>query len=247
MRAACLLLACLAIGCGEESPRLYCGAGLRPPVAELVAEFSKIHGVSFECDYRGSEVLLSTIQLTGEGDLYLPGDVHYVEMAERKGLVAEKRTVCYFIPVILVQRGNPRGIETLEDLLRPEVELGLGDPEACAIGGKSSLLFEKNGIPEESLNIVTRTATVNELGNYVALGSLDAAIVWDAVAGLYPARTEIVSIPRERNVISTVAAGLLRSAARPESAREFAAFLTSERGREVFRKHHYTVELPDES
>jgi molybdate transport system substrate-binding protein len=216
-------------------------------VAELVDEFNREQGVKIVCDYRGSEVLLSSVKLTGKGDLYMPGDVHYVELAEKEDLVASKQTVCYFVPVILVQEENPKQIRTLEDLTRGDVEVGLGDPQFCAIGRKSSRILEKNGIREQDVNVTFRSPTVNELGNHIELGSLDAVIVWDAVAAYVvdKGEGEIVPIPRQQNVISTVAVGILKSSQHPQTAREFVEFITSERGRAVFEKHRYTTALPE--
>jgi len=241
------VFALICIGNAPESPRLFCGAGIRPQGAELVEEFGREHGVNFECDYAGSEVLISRIKLTRQGDLYMPGDVHYVELAEKEGLIASKKTVCYFVPVIQVRKGNPKNIRTLHDLIRPGIKLGLGDPKACAIGRKSSKIFAKNDISEEKVNenVKFRSLTVGELGNHVKLGTLDAAIVWDAVAAFSPKETEVVSIARDQNIISTVAVGVLKSAQHPELAAEFVEFITSKRGKEVFEKHHYATSLPE--
>ena len=241
LAVACVLL---CVGCGADPPRLYCGAGIREPVDELAKEFGRQHDVTFECDYRGSEVLLSSIKLSRQGDLYMPGDVHYVELAEKENLVASKATVCYFIPVILVRKGNPKNIQALADLTRSDVDVGLGDPEACAIGRKSSKIFAKNDIDQRDVNVVVRTTTVNELGNYIKLGALDAVIVWDAVAALCGDEGEVVEIPPKQNVISTVAIGVLRSSKHPELAKQFVQFIISDRGKEVFGKHHYTIALP---
>ncbi len=238
-----VLLLCL--GCGTQPPRLYCGAGIRPPVAELVETFARREGVNIECDYAGSEVLLSRIKLTRQGDLYMPGDVHYVDMAAKEGLVDSQTTVCYFVPVILVQKGNPKNIRSLTDLTRADVKVGLGDPKACAIGRKTSKILAKNRIPEEDVNVAFRSVTVNELGNHIKLGSLDAAIVWDAVAAFFPEQTETVAIPRENNVISTVAVGVLSRTKHPEQAARFVKFLTSDEGLAVFKKHGYATRLPE--
>jgi molybdate transport system substrate-binding protein len=237
-------LALLCLGCGADPPRLYCGAGVQTPVAELVDEFARQHGVTIQCDYAGSEWLLSRIRLTGQGDLYMPGDVYYVELAEKEGLVTSKKTVCYFVPVILVQKGNPKNIRGLADLARPGISLGLGDPQACAIGRQSSRIFAKNKISERDLDVAVRTVTVSDLNNYVKLGKLDAVIVWDAVAAFSPAETEVVPIPLQQNIISTVAIGVLHSSKHPELAAQFVAFVTSQHGKEVFQKHHYTTTLP---
>jgi molybdate transport system substrate-binding protein len=226
---------------------LYCGAGIRAPVAELAETFSGRHGMKLECDYAGSEVLLSRIRLTGQGDLYLPGDVYYVQQAEAAGLVAEQATVCYLVPVILVPRGNPKGIHAPRDLLQAGVKVGLGDTQACAIGRNCEQIFERAGISAKALadHVAFRSLTVNELGTDVALGALDAAIVWDAVAVSFADQTEVIGIPAEQNVVSTVAIGVLRSSRQPELAQQFVAFLTSPEAQAVFARHHYTTSPPE--
>jgi molybdate transport system substrate-binding protein len=226
---------------------LYSGAGLREPVAELAETFGSRHGVKIETDYAGSEVLLSRIKLTGQGDLYLPGDVYYVEQAEAENLVAEKATVCYLVPVILVQKGNPKGIRTVKDLLQAGVKLGLGDAQACAIGRNCEQIFQRAGVSAESLaeHVAFRALTVNELGTDVAVGALDAAIVWDAVAASFADKTDAVAIPAEQNAVSTVAVGVLRSSRHPDLAQQFVAFLTSPEASAIFAKHHYTTSPPE--
>jgi len=245
MVAALVSLALLTAGCKpQERLVLYCGAGIRPAAAEIVEKFQDRYGIPVECDYAGSEVLISRIKLSGIGDLYMPGDVHYVDQAEEEGLIRTKTTACYFIPVILVQKGNPKNIRSLADLTRPGVTVGLGDPKACAIGRKCTKIFEKNGIDEDDIDVQFRSLTVNDLGNPIKLKNLDAVIVWDAVAAYFDDDGDVVPIPPEQNVISTVAVAVLNCSTRPELAEKLADFITSEPGREVFRKHRYTTTLP---
>ena len=241
-----VVLGCNSNKSEEKQLLLYTGAGLRPPVAELAELFARQHKIRVECDYAGSEVLLSRIKLTNRGDLYMPGDVHYVDMAEDAGLVGSKSTVCYFVPAIVVQKGNPKNIHALTDLTRSGVKIGLGDPKACAIGRKCCKIFAKNNISEEAIakHVVFRSLTVTELINNIKLGTLDAVIVWDAVAAFAPNETEIVHIPTQQNIISTVAIGTLKSSQYPKLAAQFVDFITSEQAKEVFKKHHYTVAEP---
>jgi len=255
-RIAALLLSTAVLlpfflGCGGESHEsklvLHCGAGIRPAASELAEQFGRKHGVVVECNYEGSEVLLSTIKLTRRGDLYMPGDVHYVKKAADEGLVASQADACYFVPVILVQKGNPKEIRSLTDLTKPGIKVGLGNAEACAIGRKTVKIFAKNEIAVEQIdpNVKFRAVTVNDLGDKIKLGHLDAAIVWDATAAQFAGDTETVPIPRQQNVISTIAVGVLTCAEQPELAAEFVKFATSDAGRRIFENHHYTTDLPD--
>jgi len=111
----------------EKELLLYCGAGIRPPVAELTETFGREHGIKVVTNYAGSEVLLSTIKLIRRGDIYMPGDKHYVAQAADEGMILSQKSVCYFVPTILVQKGNPKNIGQLEDLIKLGVKLGLGE------------------------------------------------------------------------------------------------------------------------
>ncbi len=245
---ALLLPLSLLLGCEkkETSLYLYCGAGLRPAVSEVVEAFTAETGVKVVCDYAGSGVLISRIRASRRGDFYLPGDVRWVELAEKEGLIEWKRTVCYFVPVILVRRGNPEGIKGVKDLARPGIRLALGNPEACAIGEITRQIFRKSGVDLKAVerNLAFSGLAVNELGLQVKAGKADAAIVWDAIAAYYADSCEAIPIPPSRNVISHVAIGVLKFSQNKELARKFVNFLTGERGKAIFKKHHYTVSLP---
>ena len=252
-----VVIAVMLFGCEGEKPEksdsevkellLYCGAGIRPVASELVEVFGREHNVKIITDYAGSEVLLSKIKLLRQGDLYMPGDKHYVEQAANEGLILSHKSVCYFVPTILVQKNNPKEIHGLEDLLKDGVRLGLGDARACAIGRKSKKIFAKNNITWADIekNLKFQSQTVNELGMQIQAGSLDAVIVWDAIARYYKEHGDEVPIAVEKNVISTVDIGVLRFTEHRELAEKFVEFAASPRGRDIFIKHNYTVEAPD--
>ncbi len=253
-----LAAALLVFGCDAREPPadksgarppellLYCGAGLRPVADELISVFETMHNVKVVADYAGSEVLLAKMRLVRKGDLYLPGDRYYVDQAVQANMVLSQTPVCYFVPTILVQKGNPRNIRGLGDLTRPGLKIGLGDPQACAIGRKTRQLLEKNHISWQDLerNVAFQSLTVNELGLQIQAGALDAVIVWDAIAKYYRDDGVEIAIPAPVNIVSTVDLAVLSFTRSPDLAGEFVRFAASEQGKDIFRKHLYTVEPP---
>lgn len=225
---------------------LYCGAGIRTPVSEIAKAFEKKHDVIIEADYAGANILLSRIKLTKRGDLYMPGDIRYVQQADREGLIASSQNACYFIPVIFVRKGNPNNIRGVADLTREGLRLGFGNRKACAIGRVTSEILRRNSVEPDDMerNVVFRSLTVNELGLHIKAGKIDATIVWDAVAAQYPKEGDIVRIPKDKNIISTVPVAALRSSKHPKEAAAFQEFVLSKEGRAIFAKHHYTTEAP---
>jgi molybdate transport system substrate-binding protein len=252
-----VVISVLLFGCRAEQPEesgskakellLYCGAGIRPPVQQLAEAFEREHDVKIITDYAGSEVLLSKIKLTRRGDLYMPGDKYYVEQAAKEGLILSQQSVCYFVPTILVQKGNPKNIGGLKDLLGAGLKLGLGDAKACAIGRKTEQIFAKNNIAREDVekNLAFQSLTVNELGMQIQAGSLDAVIVWDAIARYYSEHGTEVPIPVEKNVISTVNVGVLAFTENGSLAEEFVQFAISPHGQSIFGEHNYRTEPPE--
>jgi len=251
--ATVFVTAILLFGCKADNPDqktkellLYCGAGIRPPVQEIAEAFESEHGVKVITDYAGSEVLLSKIKLARRGDLYMPGDKHYVEQAATEGMILSQQSVCYFVPTILVRKDNPKNIHDLQDLLEDGLKLGLGDAKACAIGRKTKQIFDKNNIAWEDVekNVVFQSLTVNELGIQIQTGSLDAVIVWDAIASYYVEHGTEVPIPVEKNVISTVNIGILSFTQDNSLAEKFVKFAASARGQGIFKQHNYRTDPP---
>jgi len=257
--ATALAIMAIAVGCGaKKQPTgesgsqpvemlLYCGAGLRPVADELVRMFTSTHNVKIATDYAGSEVLLAKMRLVRKGDLYLPGDRYYVDQAVQANMVLSQTPVCYFAPTILVQKGNPKNIHSLRDLTGPGLKIGLGDPQACAIGKETRQLLDKNHISWQDIekNVVFQSLTVNELGLQIQAKALDAVIVWDAIAKYYPDDGTEIPIPAQMNVISTVDLAVLSFTRNRSLAEQFTRFAASEQGRAIFRKHHYTVARPN--
>jgi molybdate transport system substrate-binding protein len=236
-------------GSGSQAVELllYCGAGLRPVADELISAFASTHNVKIVADYAGSEVLLAKMRLVRKGDLYMPGDKYYVDQAVQAKMVLSQTPVCYFVPTILAQKGNPKKIQSLHDLTRPGLKIGLGDPQACAIGRETRQLLDKNHISWQDIekNVAFQSLTVNELGLQIQAKALDAVIVWDAIAKYYQDNGMEIAIPAPMNVISTVDIAVLSFTQNRSLADQFAQFAASEQGRAILMKHHYTVALPN--
>jgi len=228
---------------------LYCGAGIRPAADVLIQEFEARYNVRINPTYAGSGRLLGQIAAHQTGDLFMPGAELYVAKAIEQGLGLRetKRIVAFFVPVIFVQKGNPKNIHSLHDLTRKGVRLGFGDERSCAVGKKTLKILEKNRIAYESLkdNVVYNSGTVNELGVAIQLGNVDAVILWDANARHFAEHGHIVAIPPEANIPSAIPIVVLNSSRHVEEARRFIEFVTCEEGQRILKERGYTVSLPE--
>lgn len=233
---------------GEAMLTLYCGAGIRPAAKALIDTFQEENpDIKINATYGGSGRLLGQISSSKRGDLFMPGAEFYVDKAVEKGLALEntKQIVAYFVPVMFVQKGNPKGIRQLTDLNKAKLRVGLGDERACAVGEKSLDIFEKNDIAYSEIeeNVVFKSGTVNELGVAIQLKNVDVVIIWDANAHRFSKYGDIIEIPPERNIPSRIPLVTLQSSRYPDEAQKFIDFVVSKRGQNILKKNGYSVTL----
>jgi ABC-type molybdate transport system substrate-binding protein len=140
-----------------------------------------------------------------------------------------------------VALGNPHGIESLRDLTREDLRVGLGNPEAAAVGRIARTVLAEEGLWEQvRAALKVEKPTVNELANDLALGALDVVIVWDATLAAYDA-LEAVRVEALEARPRRVTAGVLEVCRQPARALAFARFLAAQDvGAPVFQAHGFT-------
>ncbi len=220
-----------------------CGAGLMKPMNELIKNFENETGAKVVVHYGGSAEIYSILATTG-CDVFIPGAYYYVRMAMDKGYIVNDtvRNVTLHIPVIVVPKGNPKNIHSLEGLARPNVRVALGDPKACAIGRVSKKILEKNGLWKKvSKNVVVYAPTVNQLLIYTTTGQADAATIWEDMATWAQAknRIEMVRIHAKQNVIKTIPTAVTVYARKDgnfEVAKAFNDYISSREGLRIWEK-----------
>jgi molybdenum ABC transporter molybdate-binding protein len=225
---------------------VYCAAGMRAPMEQVAREYEQTYGVPVRLQYEGSQTLLASLEVTKRGDLYLPADESYLQLARDKDLIDETIPLAEMRAVLAVRQGNPRGLHSLADVLRDGVKLSHANPDAAAIGKISRAELKKQDKWDPlTKRIVVYKPTVNDVANDVLLGTVDAGIVWNATVKQYPG-LEAVELPELKDAGARVAVGLLKSSARPAAAMRFARYVAArDRGLPRFREQGFAVEDGD--
>ena len=229
----------------SEGPLIfYCAAGIKPPVNAVVAAFTAETGIPIRLQYAGSGTLLSNLQIARLGDLYLAGDSSFIDMAREKELVEEALPLATLRPVIAVPADNPKGIETVEDLLGADLRLGLGNPGAASIGKQTRKALEVAGLWEK-VEAAARARgvfkpTVNEVANDIKIGTVDVGIIWDATARQYPELKIVCPLSADPAFVMHVTVGVLSCSKRATDALRLARYLSApSKGGRVFQKSGY--------
>ncbi len=249
--AICLMLfVLLAGGCARQpAPLLFhAAAGQRSALDELQGLFEKRHpGARINISYKGSGYLLSDLVRSREGDLYMPGEEFYFLQARQRGFLddydPQKDVPAYFVTVMIVPRGNPAGLHRLEDLARPGVRVGLGNPKSCAIGLRQEMTLKRAGILEAvRANTCMSAKCIPELGNATQHRGIDATIVWSPTAALYLRDVDIIPLEHRYRAVVRLPLGVLNVSRNPEGARQFKDLALSPEGRQVFARHAFATE-----
>jgi molybdenum ABC transporter molybdate-binding protein len=215
---------------------VWCAAGLKGPVEAIAQAYQKETGNRVELRFGASQSILAQIEVTNQGDLYLPADDSYVEMAHKKGLIAETIPLAMQHPVVVVPKGNPKGYTSLADALEKGAKFSAANPDAAAVGAVTRASLKMAGLWEkfEKQTLVTK-ATVNEVAPDVIIGTVDAGVIWDP---LLPGIAELESIPAPEleKTEATILACVVKATAQPAEALRFARYLAArDRGSPTFR------------
>jgi len=248
--AAVLLGMLPGAGAAAEKTQLiaFVGAASKPPAQEAEKVFEKAHPeVDIIMTFGGSGTLLQQMMLEQIGDIYMPGSDDFMDKAEaKKAVIPETRKiVAYLIPTICVQHGNPKKIQSLADLARPGITVGLAKAGAVCLGDASETILRKAGLLDEvKKNVITYAASCEHTQQLVQLGEVDAVIGWDAFKSWAPDQIDLVKIDPKYLRVHNVPAAVTVYSKQRAAAEHFIAFLTSKEGKQIFSKNGYSVTPP---
>jgi molybdate transport system substrate-binding protein len=163
-----------------------------------------------------------------------------MDLAREKGLIEHSVPLARMVPVLAVANGNPKQVQTLDDLLKPDVRLAQPSPEATAAGRLVQQALQASGDWER---IKARTTvfkgTVNDVANDIKVGSVDAGFVWNSLLTQYP-ELEVVALSQLVGTQALVSVGSLKSSPNPAAVRRFMHYLAAkDKGAIHFKEHGF--------
>lgn len=223
------------------------GAGFSKVGAELISEFNKKYpNIQVNAKYGGSGELFATLETQKSGDVFLPADYKYMEDAMKNDYMKNDtvQNITKNIPVIIVEKGNPKNITSLKDLGNDGVKVGIGEVDGPAIGKATAEILEKNNLTEDvEKNVVVTSTTVNQLLTYLVTGQVDATIIWEDMTFWEEGKDkiEVIKISEDENELSTVPVGITTFVKDEDAAGKFKEFITSDEGKEIWKKWGFEV------
>lgn len=237
----------------QKNLLVYAGSASKPPTEEAAKVFEEKTGIKVDLVFGGSGSVLSQMKLNKQGDLYFPGSSDFMEQAKKENLVypdTEERIV-YLVNAINVQKGNPKGIKDLKDLLKPGIKIAIGNPETVCVGLYATEIVDKSLSPEQKTafqkNLINYTESCDKTATAVSLKTVDAVIGWRVFQYWNP--NNIESIPLKADQIQRIGyipIAISQYTQNRELAQKFIEYLDSQEGKAIFKKYNYFV-TPEEA
>jgi molybdate transport system substrate-binding protein len=241
-----VILALFISGCGKDEPGgedkelvVLCGSSFPNPMGELCSQFTEQTAIIFATTAAGSENLLPLIKTAHKGDIFVTHDP-YLDYVRDANCLLDSVHVGYVCPVLAVQKGNPKGISSIQDLTRPGLKIALSNPEYSTCGEMVFALLEKKGIKEAVMKNVENRLTKghSDLGTFLKTKTVDAVIMWNGVAYTFRDSVDVVPTPYEYDEEIRVHIMGLNYSKKPDLLRKFLEF-AKESGEAVFARHGY--------
>lgn len=238
-------------GCSKEDPNsivVLCGSVANPAIEKAAWAFEAETGIKVIINSGSSGEILSRLRDDKKGDLYIPGSSDYMARAKRARVIDtdSEAILAYLVPVIAVQKGNPKNITRLTDLLKSGVRVAIGDPMSVCSGLYAYEILEAEGLLDdvrEARTFVAYALTCQETADMLASKKVDAVIGWDVFGAWYPDDIVIVPIrPDQMPRLGYIPGAVCSSSDKKEKARQFLDYLSSVAGQSVFSGLGYITE-----
>jgi molybdate transport system substrate-binding protein len=242
---ACWLLPFLVVIAGTDATPARAGeltvsaaASLTAAFGEIGAAFAKTASdVAVQNNFAGSATLVQQIREGAPVDVLASADEASMQrLVDANDVAGTPEIFATNRLAILVQKGNPKRIQGLADLTRPDVRISLCGPTVPA-GRYAREAFAKAGlsVPESSQEL-----DVKAVVSRVALGEADAGVVYVTDARAGGNAVEAVAIPDAQNVTARYPVAVLKQARAPATARDYVRFVRGAEGQAILARHGFS-------
>jgi molybdate transport system substrate-binding protein len=213
---------------------VFAAASLTAAFTELGQRFTATSGgTEVLLNLAGSQALATQIQQAAPADVFASADT--VNMDKVKDLVATPQPFASNLLAIVVEKGNPKGVETLGDLASSDLKVVLAAEEVPA-GKYAKQVLDQAGVRVQP---VSQEDNVKAVVTKVSLGEADAGLVYvtDVTAG--GDKVEGVDIPEDQNVLATYPIATVKASQAPDQAKAFMDLVLSGEGQRVLEEHGF--------
>ena len=222
----------------------FIAASLSNSMEEIQKDFNELYpNVTIYYSADSSGTLQTQIEEGLEADVFMSAAKKQMTALDEEGMIASD-TITDLLEnkiVLIVPTGNEKKLEKFEDIENAD-SIALGDPASVPAGQYAQEALTNLGIWDKIQDKVSFGTNVTEVLNQVAAASADAGIVYATDAASMADQVEVVAEAPEgslaKKVIYPVA--VVKGTAHEEVAKEFVAFLQTDKAITVFEEYGFS-------
>lgn len=231
-------------GPGEEKEvYISAAASLQDALNKIVENYKKDNNVDFKLNYGGSGALQAQIEEGAEADIFFSAAQKQMTALIEGGFVdeGEKEDLLLNDVVLIVPKGNEKGIESIEDLGTDKAGLvALGDPASVPVGQYSQEILDYYGLADDVSAKTTYGSDVRQVLSWVVSGEVDAGFVYRTDAMTDKENIEIVEpAPKDSHKPVVYPIAPLKDCQNKEAALSFINYLKTDEAMGVFEKYGF--------
>ena len=248
MKRFILLIFLFNVLFAKDELLFYCGITMVKPMYKIAQIIEKKYNVKIKIIQGGSGDLYDSLSMSKKGDLYLPGSDSYIKKHLKDGFFGYRKYVGYNQIAIFVKKGNPKNIKTLQDFLRTDINLSLGNPETCSMGRASIKVLKNYGgkkfLNKVNDNVLVFAADSRDFNNLLKSGEIDTGLNWKATAFFPKNRSKIavIEIPEKYSPKKRLVLTLLTFSKHKKIAKAFIDFAVSKEGKQIMKEYGFLDE-----
>jgi molybdate transport system substrate-binding protein len=251
-----LMMAMGRMAAAGEMPRvqgeltIFTAASLTDAFKDMAAEIEQANpGAKLTFNFAGSPTLRTQLAQGARADVFAAADEPNMAGAEKDGTITgQPQIFARNLLVVVVPVKNPAGIQTLQDLAKPNIKLILTNKEV-PVGNYARQALEKmsqnpafgSDFSKRVLaNLVSEETNVRQVASKVQLGEADVGIVYATdVTPVLRDAVRVIQIPPEFNVIAKYPIAVVKGAQNDAGARAFIAYVLSPAGQTILVRHGF--------
>ena len=231
--------ACNSTNGGNVTLEVAAAASLGTVFQQLGTEFKTTHpDIDLEFNFASSSELAYQITEGAPVDVFASADVDNMTRVEGTGRLVEPSAVfaTNYLEII-VEKGNPLEVRSINDLNQPNLLFITASPEV-PIGKYAAQVLDNAGV---DIAPVSYEKDVSMILTKVRIGAADAGIVYHSTVVAANGLVDSVPIADELNVVARYPIGIIDTSKDTASAQLFVDFVLSERGREILKEQGFST------
>ncbi|AOR24759.1 molybdate ABC transporter substrate-binding protein [Clostridium taeniosporum] len=239
-------------GCGAQKPKeksvtVFAAASLTECFNEIGKEIKKDENIDVVFNFAGSQALVTSIEQGSKADVFASANIKYMDKLTKEDYVSDSVKFAANNLILCKNKKSSVVVDKFEDLSKPEIKIIAGD-KSVPVGNYfhkalDNQLAEKN-INEDTYkniinNIRSQELDVKSVVSKVALGEGDIGIVYRTdVNENNKENLDIIELKEFEDLKVQYPIAKIKSSDN-ENANEFIKYLTSDKGKEILKKHGF--------